>query len=464
VRTSSVPGVAPPARLHCLHDRSGAVALVFAVSILPVALLIGIAIDLGFVTQSKAQLNAAADAAALAAATTAANAFTAGLPNYIALGQTAGSQWFDSQGKTALNTSTPIATVGVMQTGSVFLSTITYQATVPTYFGGIVGLATIPVGGVSSATISTNAYVSVTFMLDNSSSMLIAATQDGVTLMHQLTPVSASTPGLPPGLTQNSVPDRLGIYPGGSTPTGHCAFACHWDVNNNDYYGLAVNNSIKLRFNVVIDAVATAIAQMKSLQLIANQFSVSIYTFGTPNPNVLTTIYQDRAESPDLDAGLMAAAAIRSPVGPDVANTDFPTAMAQLAKVTPSAGDGSSTASPKRSLIIVTDGVADYGSRQIPSTEGPINPADCNAMKALGYSVYVLYTSYITNPQDWILVNNTALKAYVDGTASPTMVSSLQSCASAPTNFAEASDPVAIDAAMTQLLKAALGNGGRFTK
>ena len=150
----SNPNTAPHVWRRYLRDRSAAVALTFAISVLPVTLLIGVAIDLGFVTQSKSQLNAAADAAALAAATTAANGFTAGLPNYIALGQTAGSQWFDSQGKTTLNTSTPTSTVGVTQTGSVFFSTVTYQATVPTYFGGIVGYPTISVSGVSSATIS----------------------------------------------------------------------------------------------------------------------------------------------------------------------------------------------------------------------------------------------------------------------------------------------------------------------
>ena len=67
-------------------------------------------------------------------------------------------------------------------------STVTYQATVPTYFGGIVGYPTISVSGVSSATIATNAYVSVTFLLDNSSSMLIASTQAGVTLMDNSDP------------------------------------------------------------------------------------------------------------------------------------------------------------------------------------------------------------------------------------------------------------------------------------
>jgi Flp pilus assembly protein TadG len=447
------------ARRRCLRDRSAAVALTFAISVLPVTLLIGIAVDLGFATQSKAQLNAAADAAALAAATTAANGFTAGLSNYIALGQTAGSQWFDSQGKMTLNTSTPTATVGVTQTGSVFLSTVTYQATVPTYFGGIVGLATIPVSGVSSATISTNAYVSVTFLLDNSSSMLIAALPAGVSNLNAWTPIGASTPNKPAGLTAGSVPSGLGGL--------KCAFACHWDANNNDYYGLARKNNVQLRFDVVQSAVAAAIGQMITLELIPSQFGVGIYTFGTPAPNVLTKIYPaNQTSSTDLTDGVTAAAAIQSPVVIDAANTDFPTAMAQLAQASPAAGDGSSTTSPKRALIIITDGLADYGSRSIPTTEGPINPANCNAMKALGYSVYVLYTTYITDPEALILVNNTALYNYI--TVTPPAVSlmdtSLASCASAPSNYIKASSPADINTAMTQLLKSALGNGGRFTK
>jgi Flp pilus assembly protein TadG len=460
----STPRIALRARRRWLRDRSAAVALTFALSVLPVTLLIGIGIDLGFVTQSKAQLNAAADAAALAAATTAANGFTAGLAQatYMALGQTAGSQWFDSQGKTTLNTSTPTATVGVTQTGSVFLSTVTYQATVPTYFGGIVGLATIPVSGVSSATISTNSYVSVTFLLDNSSSMLIASTQAGVNQMNNvLTPVNAGTPGLPAGLTQqtlNAVPGANGL---GAL---QCAFACHWDANNNDYYGLARNNHIQLRFDVVQSAVASAIGEMIHEEVIASQFGVGIYTFG----NTLTQVYPSspgQSTSTDLTSGENAAAAIQTPVGPDAANTDFPAVMAALAAASSAAGDGSTLATPRKALIIVTDGLADYGSRQIPGTEGPIDPANCTAMKNLGYSVYVLYTTYITTPSNLVLpFGNIDLLPYLQGTATPGMAASLQSCASGPTNYAEASDPAAINTAMTQMLKSALGNGGRFTK
>jgi Flp pilus assembly protein TadG len=454
----SIATITPRGWRRCLRDRSAGVALMFAVSVFPITAVLGVAIDLGFITQSKAQLNAAADAAALAAATTAATAFTSGMQNYIALGQAAGSQWFSSQGTAVMETTAPTATVAVTQSGSVFVSTVNYSAIVTPYFSQLFGISTVPLSGLSSATISTQAYISVTFLLDNSSSMLIAATPAGVSNLNAWTPIGATTPNNPSGLTASSVPSGLGGL--------QCAFACHWDANGNDYYGLARKNNIQLRFDVVQSAVAAAIGQMITLELIPSQFSVGIYTFGTPAPNVLTKIYPaNQTSSTDLADGATAAAAIQSPVVIDVANTDFPTAMVQLAQASPAAGDGSSTTSPKRALIIVTDGLADYGSRSIPTTEGPINPANCAAMKALGYSVYVLYTTYITDPEALILVNNTALYNYITVAppATSLMDTSLASCASAPSNYQKASSPAAIATAMTQLLQAALGNGGRFT-
>jgi hypothetical protein len=215
---------------------------------------------------------------------------------------------------------------------------------------------------------------------------------------------------------------------------------------------------------------------MNQLALIPSQFSVGIYTFGTPTSGTspLTHIYPtvasaytsaDMTTSTDLSSGIDASSALRSPVGPDVANTDFPTAMVDLTKASTAAGDGSSPTSRKKALIIVTDGLADYGSRIIPTTEGPIDPANCTTMKNLGYNVYVLYTTFVQTPNiDDVLLNNTALVPYLNGTASPAMAASLQSCASAPSNYAEASDPAAITAAMKLLLQSALGSGGRFTK
>ncbi len=434
---------------RCLRDRSAGVALMFAVTAIPIIGTIGIAIDLGLVTQAKTQLNLATDAAALAAAKGAADAFTAGQQNYIAAGKAAGVEWFNSQVESVLGTTLDAPLVTVTQSGAVFNSNVSYQGSVKPYFGPLFGVSKVALGGLSSATITTTAYVSVTFLLDNSSSMLIPATQVGVDQMNSLTPVSGQN-------ARNAVPDGLGNL--------QCAFACHWEPNGKDYYGLARTNNILLRFDVLQNAVASAINKMISQKMIADQFSVGIYTFG----NILTKIFPPDAnhiDSTNLEDAAKTATHIVTPVVPDQANTDFPAVMNSLAQVSAPAGDGSSTASRKRALIIVTDGLVDYGSRTTPTSRGPINPVDCAAMKALGYNVYVLYTTYITTPSNLVLpFDNIDLLPYINGSASPAMVPSLTACASAPTNFAEASDPAAINAAMTQLLQAALGNGGRYTQ
>ena len=419
----------------------------FAICVIPLIAMLGVAVDFGFLTQTKAQLRAASNAAALASVTATANAFSAGQQDYLNAGQVAGIQWFASQATAMMTATQPAATVTVVQSGAVFISTVTYQITVPTYFAWLYGTATVAIAGSAGATITTNAYTSITFLLDNSSSMLIAATQSGVDTLDTITPGQKDL---------MSVPSGLGGY--------HCAFACHWDANGNDYYGLARSNNIQLRFDVVQSALQSAINEMAIEQVIPNQFSVGIYTFA----DQLTQIYpldMNQSSSTDLAGGLAAAQALQSPVVIDQPNTNFPAAMASLVQSSTTSGNGSSPANPRKALIIVTDGLVDYGNRYVPSSKGPINPADCNAMKGLGYDVYVLYTVYITTPANYVLpFDNIDLLPYINGTRSPAMIPSLQSCASSPSKFIQASDPAAIDTAMTQMLKAALANGGRFTR
>lgn len=86
-------------------------------------------------------------------------------------------------------------------------------------------------------------------------------------------------------------------------------------------------------------------------------------------------------------------------------------------------------------------------------------------MRGLGYNVYVFYIIYVTQPQAVMLsFDNGSIADYVSGKKTPAMIPWLRSCASTPTNYAEASDPAAINATMTQMLQAALGNGGRVTQ
>jgi hypothetical protein len=425
----------------CLRDHAAGVALMFAILVIPIIAMVGLAIDLSLVTLFKKQLNAATDAAALAAVRTAADAFSAGRRNYIELGQVAGLQWFNSQSSTMLDLDMQEPEVAVTQSGAVFASRVTYNGMVPTDFARLFGITGVPVGGASSATITTTAYVSVTFLFDNSSSMLLAATQAGVDLMNSITPSMKNILTVP----------KLGGLP--------CAFACHWDPNGRDYYGVARNAGVLLRFDVARFALGSAITEILNEELFADQFSVGIYTFG----GMLQQVYPSDSRqsfSTDLAGGRTAAQTIQSPIVTYRANTDFPKAMAALASASTEAGDGSSPSSPRKVLIILTDGMADYNDHK-----GPIDPANCGAIKNLGFNVYVFYTSYLAKPPELLLpLDNIALLPVIDGTAPSTIALALQSCASAPADYIRAADLAGITAAVKQMLRAALGNAARLTE
>jgi len=175
---------------------------------------------------------------------------------------------------------------------------------------------------------------------------------------------------------------------------------------------------------------------------------------------------------------------MQTPVTDDAANTNFsgPTgAMAQITSLLPRGGDGATAANPRQALLIVTDGMQDYnpipgdGNRTIvgnPSTssyqEGPMNPdtvtpRDCDAAKAKGIIVYVIYTTYDAD-STVLLYNNSELAPYLAGTSDPGMVASLQACASTPNFFIQATDAAAITSAFNTLLQTALSSPGRFTQ
>src|ERR1700722_14030513 len=127
-----------------LLDRAAGVALMFAISVVPVIGVVGIAIDLSFATQARVLLSSAADAAALAAVKTAADAFAAGKRNYIELGESAGGEWFESQSSPTAHLGTETPTVALTRSGAAFSSTITYRGSVPTAFARLFGVSVIP--------------------------------------------------------------------------------------------------------------------------------------------------------------------------------------------------------------------------------------------------------------------------------------------------------------------------------
>ena len=183
-------------------QRKAAVAVIFAISALPIIGLIGLAVDFGVWNQSNAALSVAANVAALTAVKVAANAQLAGDQNATTEGQVAGQQWFlaeignvNSIGTTHV-TGLSGATVKVTG-GATLTATVSYQGNVPSIFGNIFAhIGSYPINGQAVAVVSSSPYLNIEILLDNSGSMEIGATNDDIIAMQKYTPCSYGAPVL----------------------------------------------------------------------------------------------------------------------------------------------------------------------------------------------------------------------------------------------------------------------------
>jgi len=156
-------------------DRKGNVAIIFAFSLMPIALLTGMGVDYTMATQKKTMLDAAADAAALAAVTPTLMA----LPPSASI--TAAQNMFNSQvaNVPGLNYASKNLSVNAVDNGLKRTVTVTYTASSQNAFAGVLGQQTWALGGSSQATASVAPNIDFYLLLDNSPSMAIAATTNG---------------------------------------------------------------------------------------------------------------------------------------------------------------------------------------------------------------------------------------------------------------------------------------------
>jgi Flp pilus assembly protein TadG len=192
-------------------NKSGNVAVISALTAIPLLSAVGCAIDYSMASWIKMKLQAAADAATLATmsinspAVTAAKAMTGS--GTISGGSTDAINYFNanlsaapaSNGYTGLTSSATVT-----KSSQVLTTKLTFSATVPTHFMGIIGFKNLAVGGSSSASYTMPTYINFYLLLDVSGSMSFPST-------------TAEQARL---LAVN--PDNLGEYPNG------CQFACHF--------------------------------------------------------------------------------------------------------------------------------------------------------------------------------------------------------------------------------------------
>ncbi|MEO8715984.1 MAG: pilus assembly protein TadG-related protein [Acetobacteraceae bacterium] len=437
--------------MRWLTERRAATAVVFALTVTPILGFVALAFDVGSVVWARSQLDLAADAAALSAVITGANGFAADPASWVPdPAQKAGVQRFDAQAGRLPGVSVTVLDVGVTRNGGTISAMVSYQATYKTEFAGLLGFPTLPASGSATASRTNSPFFEIDILMDDSSSMAIAASQPD---MARLGALVAKSPLFKAwGQNQN------------------CAFGCHFDAKNNDFYGLAKHASppVPLRIDVLTAAVQNVINTVAGSPA-APQFEIGLYSFNA----TFNTVH---AADADLAAAAAAAGNMVVPVTTNggSADTNIPLALKQITAVTPAAGDGSTQGAPKRFLFIVTDGVADYFDSGGKRVIAALDPTQCSALKAKGVQVLTLYTQYFPlvypptqaptfPPTPSPSPNNAFYVANVYpfiGNLAP----NLQACASSPSFAFQATDAPSIGVALQAMLQAALSAPARFTQ
>jgi hypothetical protein len=147
-------------------------------------------------------------------------------------------------------------------------------------------------------------------------------------------------------------------------------------------------------------------------------------------------------------------------LGTNGGNTDFHGSMATLLTYMTPAGPGTRRDAPRKVLFLVTDGVSDVGQSNPNRSYGGVNPADCNNFKALGFTIYVVYTPYFPVMNNFYLFN---IKPLVEPEGNSTVSNDLQACASAPGDYLAATNRNQLDSALQYFLKSAINAPARFT-
>jgi Flp pilus assembly protein TadG len=323
------------------RDRGGAIAMMFAICLLPMVFLIALAIDFSFFTEARSQVQLASDAAATHAVRAATGTYSletaegistaTATADAISAGETAGDSWFAAQlgvlptAQVALSgNANPNVIVTNTTNPSGFSAAVTYTGYYPPFFDHLFNADGTKwnIAG-SSGAASQYSYVEIMMMLDTSQAMDIADSASNILTMNDNTvcipKTEVSTVGdlmagtyYPYGTlgsstninmqnvtnyTASSPTDQNGkcattgglvTAQGGTTPTAPCALACHTTNTNvtyngftapSDLYGVARRLGVRLRIDDVFSAAENVVSSMIDTEQASDQFAVGIYQF-----------------------------------------------------------------------------------------------------------------------------------------------------------------------------------------
>jgi Flp pilus assembly protein TadG len=471
------------ARLRALvsifrFNKRGNVAIIFAVSAVPLIGAIGCVVDYSMAAMIKTKLQAAADQASLAAVslnstpmTTATNMTGNGT---VSGGATYATNFFNANLTTTTGYSNLTPTATVTKSGTTITSKVSFTANVPTLFMGVMGFHNVAISGTSTSSYTLPTYINFYLMLDVSGSMGFPSTSSEQTRL------------------EAANPDNKDVYPGG------CTFACHFSAqgscdapvtsapagspsnwsqycqgyivsrNGANYHNTPVTSCptagtsacIQLQADAVGYAVQQLLSTAASAEVVTNQYQVGLYPFirylysyfpltsnlSGSSTNSSTINYAAANLANLLDTGA------NSNLGSG--GTHFENAFPSMNTIISSVGDGSSGSSPLPYVFLITDGAQDSQVQWSGSWSGSnnatvIDTSYCTTLKNRGITIAVLYVPYqpIQNPTTIYNNEDGAINAII-----PNIPTALQSCAS-PNFFFTASSPTAITNTMITMFE-----------
>lgn len=418
--------------LRFLKNRSGNFGILAALLLVPVIGAAGLALDYTNAISIKTRIQGAADAAALAAVAESSPAVKAAFAmsgdGEIPLGTTDAVKFFKAQIETDTDFTLDAIEAKVIKKNGSLYSVVNYKATVPTTLSRILGQELIQVAGQATVEYQTEIYRDFFLLLDNTPSMGVGAT-----------PVDVAT------MVANT--------------SDKCAFACHivnkGKEDKNSYYNLAKKLGVTTRINVVAKATAALMDTAKDSRKSVSQYRMAVYTFGEKAED--TKLLEVVKSTTDLTKAKSDAAKIELMSIPyqgydNDQQTDFDRAFTQIADKMGTAGSGLTAASPQKILFFVSDGVGD-SYKPVGCTkkttggrcQEQIDVKYCKALKDKGYTIAILYTTYLPLPtNNWY---NSWIKPFQSDI--PTQ---MKACASTGLFF-EVSPTDGIADAMTTLFK-----------
>jgi Flp pilus assembly protein TadG len=445
------------------RDRKANVAVIFALTIVPIIFLLGMTLDFTSALRKKEQLDAAADAAAIAAVR------PAMLMQSDTVAQATANSIFMSVANSIPGlATTPTPTITVTDVGLQRTVTVSYNtASLNNFPKVLLNTASWPISGTATSQAASAPNMNWYLLMDDSPSMGIGAT---VTDINNL--IAATAPSKQPAFSSQN-----------------CGFACHesnisHDGGTKDNLTIARNNSITLRIDLVTNAVnqllntwsscpqsGIAGGVMQCMSALNNTtYKAALYTFDT-GLNTLATLTTPTTAGTKVSNIALMSVLYQNCVVSTSCNTDYGTdiagALTSINGIMPTPGLGSNVVgdTPQEVVFLVTDGVEDKISASCPNAkfasnhrcQQPLDTTACTAIKNRGIKIAILYTEYLQlinlGPSNNITDN--WYMSWVDPYDEPksstgTIAQNLQACAS-PGFFSGVQTGGDISAALTDL-------------